>query len=279
MNEIDRYRLEQKKNRLETLLKQYGALLVAFSGGVDSTFLLAVAHGLLKQNVLAVTAASPVHPSRETADAIAIAKDLGVEHIVVQAGEMNLPDFTANTKDRCYVCKKNILEDLLRIAEKRGIRHVAHGANVDDGSDYRPGARAAMEMGIVAPLNEAGLTKDEIRRLSKEMNLDTWNKPAMACLATRIPYGTEITAGALKMVEQAEDLMLKLGFGACRVRVHGGVARIEVRPENIERIADPSVRGQIVREFREIGFAHIAVDLEGYVQGSMNRTIQDSKQE
>jgi pyridinium-3,5-biscarboxylic acid mononucleotide sulfurtransferase len=265
--------LIEKRDRLISILKGYGSLLVAYSGGVDSSFLLAVAHEALKNNLLAVTAASPLHPEWETREAADFANILGVEHMIIQSRIMHRADFISNTKERCYLCKKDLIEDLLEIAHARNIEHVAHGANVDDLSDYRPGFTATQEMGIKAPLVDANLTKDDIRRLSKQMNLTTWNKPQMACLASRIPYGTSITIKALKMIEQAEQVMYGLGIIGCRVRIHGKVARIEVDAGDIERILDPKTRSVILEKFRKIGFSHVAVDLEGYCQGSMNRDL------
>ena len=262
--------LKTKKERLVSLLKQFEALIVAFSGGVDSTFLLAVAHETLKKNLVAITAESPVHPAREIQAATAFAQNLGVQHMVLQSREMSQPDFRANTKDRCYICIKYLLEDLLKIAKDMGIEHVAHGVNVDDLEDFRPGFAAANEMEIKAPLVDAGLNKDDIRALSRQMNLKTWNKPPMACLASRIPYGTPITDRDLKMVEQAEQAILSFGFTACRVRLHGNVARIEVDPGEIEKMLDKGIRSAIFGKLRAIGFTHAAVDLEGYRQGSMN---------
>jgi len=265
--------LKTKKERLASLLKQFEALIVAFSGGVDSTFLLAVAHETLKKNLVAITAKSPVHPARENQAATAFAQNLGVQHMVLQSREMSRPDFKANTKDRCYICKKYLFEDLLKIAKDRGIEHVAHGGNVDDLEDFRPGFAAAYEMEIKAPLVDAGLNKDDIRALSKQMNLKTWNKPPMACLATRIPYGTPITEKALNMVDQAELAILKLGFTTCRVRMHGNVARIEVDPVEIESVLEKGNRSAIIGKLREIGFFYVALDMEGYQQGSMNRVL------
>ncbi len=267
---MDAVDLETKKDRLISILKGFDSLLIAFSGGVDSTFLLVMAREILLQNLVAVTAASAVHPESEIRSARSIAKTWGVRHLVVQSREMMQPDFVANTRDRCYICKKYLFEDLLRLAAEEGIKHVAHGANLDDLNDYRPGFIAAQEMGVHAPLVEAGLTKDDIRQLSKAVNLATWNKPPMACLATRIPYGMPITAEALQMIEQAEQVLVNLGFDACRVRLHDSVARIEVAPEDIGRILDRQIRSTITRQLKNIGFSHISVDLEGYVQGSMN---------
>jgi uncharacterized protein len=265
--------INQKKEHLLSIIKEYGSLLVAFSGGVDSTFLLAVARQVLKDNLVAVTSKSPVHPLREHQTATDFAKNLGVDHRIIQSREMSRPDFLMNNKDRCYICKKYLFEDLLKIARDKGIEYVAHGANIDDLQDFRPGFAAADEMGIKAPLVDAGLTKDDIRALSKEMNLATWNKPSMACLATRIPYGTPITKKALNIVEQAEYIILDLGFTACRVRLHGTTARIEVDSGEIEKMLDPGNRSAIIEKLKEIGFSHISVDLEGYRQGSMNLNL------
>ena len=271
---MNKNHLAEKRDRLLWILKGYGSLLVAYSGGVDSSFLLATAHEALNKNLLAVTAASPLHPEWETREAIDFANVLGVEHMILQSEIMHRADFISNTKERCYLCKKYLIEELLTIANQRGIQHVAHGANIDDLSDYRPGFAAAQEMGIKAPLVDAGLTKKDIRRLSKQMNLTTWNKPPMACLATRIPYGTSITTKDLKMIEQAEQVLTNIGFTGCRVRVHDKVARIEVDAGDIERVIDLKTRSVIIEELRKIGFSHVAVDLEGYRQGSMNRALK-----
>ena len=271
---MNKNHLAEKRGRLLSILKGYGSLLVAYSGGVDSSFLLAMAHEALNKNLLAVTSASLLHPAWETREAIDFANVLGVEHMVTQSRIMHRADFISNTKERCYMCKKYLIEELLTIANHRGIQHVAHGANIDDLSDYRPGFAAAQEMGIKAPLVDAGLTKNDIRRLSKQMNLTTWSKPPMACLASRIPYGTPITAEDLKMVDQAEQVLFGFGFTGCRVRMHGKVARIEVDTKDIERIIDLKTRSLVVEKLKKIGFFHVAVDLEGYRQGSMNRDLK-----
>ncbi len=181
--------LKAKKERLISILKQYKSLAIAFSGGTDSTFLLAVAHKILKRKVIAITVTSPVHPARETELAVKYAKNHGIEHIIIQSDEMNIPEFTVNSRDRCYVCKKNLFPKMVRAASEMGITKLAHGANTDDLKDFRPGFSAASELGIASPMIEAGLSKQDIRDLSKKMLLETWDKPAMACLATRIPYG------------------------------------------------------------------------------------------
>lgn len=246
---------------------------MAYSGGVDSSFLLAMAYKALNKNLLAVTASSPIHPEWETREAEKFAKSLGVEHMIIQSKEMDRNGFISNTKERCYLCKKYLIEELLTIANHRGISHVAHGANMDDFNDYRPGFSAAQEMGVQAPLVDANLTKNDIRYLSRQMDLTSWNKPSMACLASRIPYGTPITVEDLKMIEQAEQVLTNIGFTGCRVRMHDKVARIEVDAGDIERIIDPKTRSFVVEKLRKIGFSHVAVDLEGYRQGSMNRDL------
>jgi len=263
--------LAAKKRRLEELLKSYDGLVVAFSGGVDSSFLLAVAHAVLGDRVTAVTAESAVHPLRERRAAAQFAQALPVDHIVIESGEMNLPEFLANPDKRCYICKKHVLSQLFVAAAKLGIDHVAHGVNLDDLSDYRPGQLAAKELGVLEPLVAARLTKEDIRRLSKDMGLPTWDKPSMACLASRIPYGTAISVSNLKMVEAAEDFLLELGLKTCRVRHHGSVARLEVAPEDFAMVLNPANRDRIVDRLKTIGFVHVALDLQGYTMGSLNR--------
>jgi uncharacterized protein len=263
----------KKKKRLMAILKAYESLVVAFSGGVDSTFLLAATQEALGDRVTAVTADSPIHSRREIREALETAKALGVKHIVVPFAEMTAPGFAANPPDRCYSCKQIIFSEIIRIAASMGVERVAHGVNLDDLGDYRPGLKAAEEMGVVAPLADAGLSKADIRALSRRMGLATWNKPSMACLASRIPYGRPITPGVLKMVEAAEEILQGLGFSGCRVRHHGDVARIEMAARDVSRAARSAVRSQILKGLKDIGFTHVAVDLEGYVQGSLNRAL------
>lgn len=266
-----------KKKRLRGILQAYDGLVVAFSGGVDSTFLLAAAKEALGDRVTAVTADSPIHSRREIREALETAKALGVTHIVVPFAEMTDPGFIANPPDRCYTCKQLIFAEIIRIAASMGMERVAHGVNLDDLGDYRPGLKAAEEMGVVAPLADAGLTKADIRALSRRMELPTWNKPSMACLASRIPYGRPITPEVLKMVEAAEEILQGLGFSGCRVRHHGEVARIEMAAGDVNRAMRPAVRSQILKDLKDIGFAHVAVDLEGYVQGSLNRALASKR--
>ncbi len=261
----------EKKEKLISIIKGYGSLLVAFSGGVDSSFLLMIAHKVLKKNLVAVIGTSAVHPEREKTAALKFAGNLSVELITLKTREMDDQRFLANTKDRCYICKKNLFTDLWQIASEREIRHISHGANMDDLNDFRPGFKAADEMDVKAPLIDAGLTKDDIRKLSKQMKLATWNKPSMACLATRIPCGQAIKESDLKMVESAEQVITDLGFKLCRVRLCGDTGRIEIDPEKIEKIMAKDVRRLIIKRLKKIGFSHISIDIQGYRQGSMNR--------
>jgi pyridinium-3,5-biscarboxylic acid mononucleotide sulfurtransferase len=265
--------IKEKKETLVRMLKDMPSLLIAFSGGVDSAFLLAVAYEALKERVLAATADSITFPSRERREAIEFAQALGVEHVVFKTDESAIPEFVANNADRCYFCKKALSLELIKIAANRGITNIAFAANIDDLKDYRPGLNAAKEMGIISPLIEAELGKEEIRYLSKEMGLATWDKPAMACLASRIPYGTQITVEKLKAVEDAEGLLFKMGFKQLRVRHHEAVARIEIGETDFPRFFEEDVRKRVVERFKELGFKHIALDLEGFVSGSMNRAL------
>ena len=264
--------LRTKKGRLEKMLTGYGRLLVAFSGGVDSTLLLAVARKVLKNNVVAVTAASPFQSRREIQAAVDMAENLEVKHLLLKSESIAPPELIENTRNRCYICKKHLGEKLLDIAQELGIDTIAHGANLDDLDDFRPGFQAARETGMAAPLMDAGFTKADIRALSKEMGLKTWDKPAMACLATRIPYDTPITLEALSKVDRAETTILSAGFSTCRVRCHGYCARIELLPAELDRMLEKTCRDNIVSKLREIGFLHVAIDLEGYGQGRMNRS-------
>jgi uncharacterized protein len=263
-------RLERKKKKLIDMLGKLDSLGVAFSGGVDSTYLLAMARQVLGEGVIALTAESPLHPSTEIEMAAEYAGALGIEHIRVPSKEMALAEFRTNPVNRCYICKKSLFSQLMDILTEKGIYHLAHGANTDDLSDFRPGFKAAEEIGALAPLLEAGMNKADIRRLSRQMGLPTWDKPAMACLATRIPYHTRIEKKDLTMVEGAERYLMNLGFKTCRVRHHGDVARIEIDPAEFEKIIEPPTRVGIIEALRKIGYRYVSVDLSGYVQGHMN---------
>ncbi len=270
---IDESLARSKKELLLHELGRLDSLLVAFSGGVDSSFLLASAHQALGNGVVAVTATSSIHPRREQDEASKFTRAREINHIIFKSDETKIPEFLSNSPDRCYHCKKALSKEFLRIAKEKAISHVAHGANGDDLEDYRPGFRAAEEAGIIAPLINAGLLKDEIRFLARGMGLSVWDKPAMACLASRFPYGTPITEKGLKMVEEAEEFLLNEGFRGLRVRHHGSVARIEISTSDLRKIVNDDKRKAVVEKLRSIGFEHIALDLEGYISGKMNRSI------
>jgi pyridinium-3,5-biscarboxylic acid mononucleotide sulfurtransferase len=262
-----------KLSCLKDILRKYGNLMIAFSGGVDSAFLLAVGREVLGDHVVAVTGVSPIHPQRETRHATDLAQKLGVRHVKIRGKEMEMDEFVRNSKDRCYVCKRNLLLEMRKIADEMNILHIAHGANRDDLMDFRPGLSAAEELGVISPLIEAGLTKDDIRRLSKSMGLETWNKPSAPCLATRLPYGVSITEPVLKQIEQAENILIDHGVRLCRVRHHGDTARIETDEAGFDLLVKSGKRQDIIRKIRETGYVHVCLDLEGYAQGSMNRSI------
>lgn len=269
---------QDRLKHLQNILRSMESLLVAFSGGVDSTFLLAVAREVLpRSSLLAVTGMSPTFPEREVAEAKQLASLLDVEHILVHTGEMEIPDFRSNPVDRCYFCKSKLFSQFRGIAQSRQISWVAEGSTVDDTLDHRPGRRAIKELHIRSPLEEAGLKKEEIRLLSRQLNLPTWDKPSFACLASRFPYGDPISEKGLKMVDGAEQFLLDLGFRQVRVRLHGRMARIEISRADIERFLEPTMRDRVNRKLKQIGFAYVALDLEGYRSGSMNETLANGK--
>ncbi len=262
-----------KKQRLYDELRRYTSIAIAFSGGVDSTLLLAAARQCLGEKVIAVTAVSPLQPRAEIDDAVRLSGIIGTPHYTVSTGELDNPDFSRNPENRCYICKKILFADIRAVSETHGISTLAHAANLDDLSDYRPGMQAAEELGVVSPLIEAQFTKADIRKLSKQMGLPTWNKPSAACLASRIPYGRPITADALAMVEAAERVLAALGFSGGRVRHFGEIAKIEIRPADFSRLLTPDRRLRVIGELRKIGFLYVTMDLEGYQTGRLNRSI------
>ena len=267
-------RLKTKYTRLQRIIGGYDTLLVAFSGGVDSTFLLKAVHEVLAERVLAVTAYSAVHQAGELCTATDFCRSHQIRHLALTAEEMDDPDFRANTPQRCYLCKRSLFRQLWDLADRYGITHVAHGANCDDLNDYRPGHQAADEWGINAPLVEADWHKAEIREMADRMGLDVWNRPADACLATRIPYGTPISSRRLQMIATAETLLRGLGFDQCRVRHHETIARVEVAAEQMGRMLDPDTRHQVVEGLRALGFLYVSLDLSGYRQGGLNAEIK-----
>lgn len=258
---------------MRTLFRNMGSVVLAYSGGVDSTFLLKVASEVLGDRLLAVTALSPTYPGGEHERACAIARSLGVRHVTIRTDELQNPEFCANPPDRCYYCKSELMRELRAIADREGIGAVAEASNLDDCEDFRPGRRAVQEAAVRSPLLEVGLTKDEIRMLSKEMDLPTWELPSMACLASRFPYGETITTEKLRRVEQAEAFLRELGLRQVRVRSHGEVARIEVEAGRVRDLADPGLRLRVVNRLKSLGFAYVTIDLEGYRTGSMNEVL------
>jgi uncharacterized protein len=263
----------KKYDDLIAVLKRRSCLGVAFSGGVDSTLLLEAAKRAVGGKVVAFTAQSPIHAPGDVAAAQALALDMGVDWVLIETDECQQAGFVINGADRCYVCKKGLFAKMAAAAAALEITALAHGANTDDAADYRPGMRAASEMGVAAPLVEAGLTKADVRRLARRLGLPVWNKPAKACLATRIPYGHVITPQDLALVNQAEERLLQAGFTACRVRLADRTAHIEVHGDQIKKMLSPRVRSRLLDDLRGLGFLRICLDLEGYVSGKMNRWL------
>lgn len=270
--------LQQKFNRLKEILLELDSVVIAFSGGVDSTFLLKASCETLGSRVIAVTATSSTYPERELREAISYAKQFGVQHIIIESEELDIEGFAKNPTNRCYYCKHELFSKLKEVAKEHNVKYVLDGSNFDDIGDFRPGMHAAKELGVISPLKEAKLTKEDIRKLSKDMDIPTWNKPAFACLSSRFPYGEEITADKLKMVDEAEQFLLDNGFKQLRVRHHGNIARIEVAPEDRARFFDIEVMDNISKKFKEVGFTYVTLDLSGYRTGSMNEVLSLSKE-
>jgi uncharacterized protein len=265
--------LQQKFEKLTGYLQELESVAVAFSSGVDSTFLLKVAHQVLGDKVIAVTATSCSFPKRELKEAEEFCKKEGIKHFVCDSEELEIEGFSQNPKNRCYLCKRELFEKIGEIAEKEGIQYIVEGSNLDDNGDYRPGLQAVAELGVKSPLRYAMLSKDEIRELSKELELPTWSKQSFACLSSRFVYGETITKEKLNMIDQAEQLLLDLGFYQVRVRIHGMIARIEVVPEEFPKLMEEDTRNKIVEVFQQLGFTYVTMDLKGYRTGSMNETL------
>ncbi len=271
--------MENRADRLESLqhiLAGMESVLVAYSGGVDSTFLLKVALEILGDQVLAVTARSEIHASRELQAAEEIARRLGAKHIFIETHELADPKFSSNPPERCYSCKRGLFLRLNQVAAEYSLMQIVDGSNYDDLSQYRPGHKAAREYGVRSPLEEARLTKDDIRLLSREMGLTTWDKPAVPCLATRFPYGNEITMEGLRRVEKAEEFLYALGVGQLRVRDHGAVARIEVGSDDIPLLLREDVVEQVIHELTGLGYSYVTLDLQGFRSGSMDEVLKKS---
>ena len=265
----------EKYDKLRSLLKNTGGLVVAYSGGCDSALLAAVATATLGSKALCVLFSTEAYPPRETEQALKTAEALGLSVITRTDSMVADGDFTANTAERCYFCKKRLFGKLLEIGRQHSLYTVADGSNLDDSHDYRPGKRAALELGIISPLQEAGFTKNDVRELSRQLNLPTWNKPSLACLASRIPYGMKIEPTALTRIGEAEQFLNERGFHQVRVRHHGDIARIEVGADEIERLAATETRMAVASEFKKLGYLYVTLDLNGYTTGSMNAVLKN----
>jgi uncharacterized protein len=269
----------RKVEKLKALLAGMQRVLIAFSGGVDSTLLLKVAVDALGDNALAATAISETTSRHERRDAVRLAEQMGVTHLLVESQELEMPEFINNPADKCYICKKHRFSAMKALADKHGCFYVLDGSNLDDQRDFRPGIRALEELGVRSPLLETKMTKSDIRRLSQQLGLPTWNKPSFACLASRIPYHQRITPKKLHQVDAGEGFLRELDFSPqLRVRHYGDTARLEIAPDDIQKLASADLRERIVDYFKGLGFAFVTLDLEGYTMGSLNRVLNRSKE-
>lgn len=267
---------QHKLDRLKTLLRETGGCAIAYSGGVDSSLLVTVAHEVLGAKALAVIATSSTYPEREYRQALQLVEDRKIPHVVIRSEELEIPGFRDNPPDRCYYCKKELFTKVKDVALAHGLQHVADGSNADDVHDYRPGLRAANEIGVLSPLKMAGLTKPEIRELSRHYQLPTADKPAMACLSSRFPYGSAITPEKLNQVEAVENFLIERGFTGFRARHHGSILRLEVPVDQMDRMLQPPFRTEFVTFAKAQGFHYVTLDLEGYRTGSLNEVLRDT---
>lgn len=268
--------LLDKYGRLKDYLASLGSVAVAFSSGVDSTFLLYAAKEALGDRAIAVTASSCSFPERELNEAKEYCSRMGIRHFVIKSEELEIEGFSHNPKNRCYLCKHELFEKIGALAKEQGINEIAEGSNLDDNGDYRPGLQAVAELGVKSPLRHIGFTKQEIRELSRYLNIPTWNKQSFACLSSRFPYGDLINEKKLKMVDRGEQLLLDMGFHQLRVRIHGDVARIELLPEEFPKFMEEKTRLSVYKKFKEYGFSYVTLDVLGYRMGSMNETLDVS---
>lgn len=268
--------VEEKLLKLKEIVSELKSVVVAFSGGVDSTLVAKVCYDILKDNAMAVTARSETYPDFEFKEAQKLAKEIGIKHLVIDTSELAIEGFANNPPDRCYFCKTELFEKLKDIAKQHGFLNVADGANLDDTQEFRPGLKASKELNVKSPLKESGMTKKDIREVSRMLNLSNWNKPAYACMSSRFPYGQSITEEKLKMVSEAEKYLRSLGLVQFRVRHHETIARIEALPEDIHILANSPTREELFCKFKEIGFTYVTLDLEGYRSGSMNEVLSVS---
>jgi uncharacterized protein len=265
--------LARKEAHLREILAAYDSLIVAFSGGVDSAYLAWAATQVLGPSALCITADSPSYPDRHRQLALRTAQAFGLTHEIIHTGEIDRPDYRANPVNRCYYCKHELYGALSMLARERGVAVVADGSNADDRGDYRPGRQAAREFGVRSPLDEADLTKTDIRELARRAGLPVWDEPASACLSSRIPYGSEVTPEKLRMIEEAEAVLQDLGFRIYRVRHHDDLARLEIGPDELPRACAPEIRDLLVQRIRAVGYRHVTVDLGGYRMGSLNEGL------
>jgi uncharacterized protein len=266
--------VEEKFIKLKEIFLLMGKVVVAYSGGVDSTLLLKAAkESLGEKHVVAVTALSPLFPDRELAGAKRMVQEMGVKHILIESNELEIEGFSKNPSNRCYFCKKELFEEMQSLARKEAISFVVEGSTLDDEKDHRPGRKAIQELGIRSPLQEARFTKEDVRELSRTLGLPTWDKPSFACLASRFPYGEEITPEGLRMVDEAENFLFSLGFKQVRVRHYQSLARIEVYPEEMSRLMNGSLREKVVNCLKKIGYRYVTLDLQGFRSGSMNEVL------